>query len=200
MPRDANIKNEKGTCSFRTTGPWWGHYLMVQHFNTNDLPSSVWVVASRLDLLNPSLSLLARSMNNALPFALQRLLCNMRLYERLIRPFQAPAAVQNFSGAQVFLFRSSSQSDSEDSSEEEFNAMELRARGKDPQPSSSSKRRVGDVQLLERVVNKDDNLNKLALQYGCKVRSGFYWGKRLLSFLPTGLIKHFVSSQCCLQN
>ncbi|KAM3828483.1 lysM and putative peptidoglycan-binding domain-containing protein 4 [Vipera latastei] len=93
----------------------------------------------------------------------------MRLYERLIRPFQAPAAVQNFSGAQVFLFRSSSQSDSEDSSEEEFNAMELRARGKDPQPSSSSKRRVGDVQLLERVVNKDDNLNKLALQYGCKV-------------------------------
>ncbi|XP_015667331.1 lysM and putative peptidoglycan-binding domain-containing protein 4 [Protobothrops mucrosquamatus] len=93
----------------------------------------------------------------------------MRLYERLIRPFQAPAAVQNLSGAQVFLFRSSRQSDSEDSSEEEFNAMELRARGKDPQPSSSSKKRVGDVQLLERAVKKDDNLNKLALQYGCKV-------------------------------
>ncbi|XP_013917202.1 PREDICTED: lysM and putative peptidoglycan-binding domain-containing protein 4-like [Thamnophis sirtalis] len=93
----------------------------------------------------------------------------MRLHERLIRPFQAPAMVQNLSGSQVFLFRSSGQSDSEDSSEEEFNTMELRTRGKDPQPSSSSQKRVGDVQLLERVVKKDDNLNKLALQYGCKV-------------------------------
>ncbi|XP_070809505.1 lysM and putative peptidoglycan-binding domain-containing protein 4 [Pituophis catenifer annectens] len=94
----------------------------------------------------------------------------MRLNERLVRSFQAPAKIQNFSGSQVFLFRSSRQSDSEDSSEEEFNATELRARGKDPQqPSSSSQNRVGDVQLLERVVKKDDNLNKLALQYGCKV-------------------------------
>ncbi|XP_058012824.1 lysM and putative peptidoglycan-binding domain-containing protein 4 [Ahaetulla prasina] len=93
----------------------------------------------------------------------------MRLNEKLIRPFQAPATVRNFSGSQVFLFQSSRQSDSEDSSEEEFNATELRARGKDPQPSSSSQSRVGDVQLLERVVKKDDNLNKLALQYGCKV-------------------------------
>lgn len=102
----------------------------------------------------------------------------MRLNERLVRPFQAPSKIQNFSGSQVFLFRSSRQSDSEDSSEEEFNATELRARGKDAQqPSSSSQNRVGDVQLLERVVKKDDNLNKLALQYGCKVRGGFFGGK-----------------------
>ncbi|XP_070618683.1 lysM and putative peptidoglycan-binding domain-containing protein 4 [Erythrolamprus reginae] len=93
----------------------------------------------------------------------------MRLTERLIRPFQPPATVQNFSGSQVFLFRSSRPSDSEDSSEEEFNATELRARRKDAQPSSSSQNRVGDVQLLERVVRQDDSLNKLALQYGCKV-------------------------------
>ncbi|XP_026565081.1 lysM and putative peptidoglycan-binding domain-containing protein 4 [Pseudonaja textilis] len=93
----------------------------------------------------------------------------MRLNERLIRPFQAPATVRNFSGSQVFLFRSGRQSDSEDSSEEEFNATELRARGKDPQPPGSSQKRVGDVQLLERVVKGDDNLIKLALQYGCKV-------------------------------
>uniref|UniRef100_A0A8C6XG88 LysM and putative peptidoglycan-binding domain-containing protein 4 n=1 Tax=Naja naja TaxID=35670 RepID=A0A8C6XG88_NAJNA len=93
----------------------------------------------------------------------------MRLNERLIRPFQAPTTVRNFSGSQVFLFRSGRQSDSEDSSEEEFNVTELRARGKDPQPSGSSQKRVGDVQLLERVIKTDDNLNKLALQYGCKV-------------------------------
>uniref|UniRef100_A0A2D4HI15 LysM and putative peptidoglycan-binding domain-containing protein 4 n=1 Tax=Micrurus lemniscatus lemniscatus TaxID=129467 RepID=A0A2D4HI15_MICLE len=94
----------------------------------------------------------------------------MRLNERLIRPFQAPTTVRNVSGSQVFLFRSGRQSDSEDSSEEEeFNATELRARGKDPKPSSSSQKRVGDVQLLERVIKRDDNLNKLALQYGCKV-------------------------------
>uniref|UniRef100_A0A8C5RKE3 LysM and putative peptidoglycan-binding domain-containing protein 4 n=1 Tax=Laticauda laticaudata TaxID=8630 RepID=A0A8C5RKE3_LATLA len=93
----------------------------------------------------------------------------MRLNERLIRPFQAPATIRNFSGSQVFLFQSGRQSDSEDSSEEEFNATELRARGKDLQPSGSSQKRVGDVQLLERVIKGDDNLNKLALQYGCKV-------------------------------
>ncbi|KAG8145160.1 hypothetical protein E2320_013530 [Naja naja] len=93
----------------------------------------------------------------------------MRLNERLIRPFQAPTTVRNFSGSQVFLFRSGRQSDSEDSSEEEFNVTELRARGKDPQPSGSSQKRVGDVQLLERVIKTDDNLNKLALQYGCKI-------------------------------
>ncbi|ETE70421.1 LysM and putative peptidoglycan-binding domain-containing protein 4 [Ophiophagus hannah] len=101
----------------------------------------------------------------------------MRLNERLIRPFQAPTTVRNFSGSQVFLFRSGRQSDSEDSSEEEFNATELRARGKDPQPSGSSQKRVGDVQLLERIITTDDNLNKLALQYGCKVRSGVFGGK-----------------------
>ncbi|XP_063170556.1 lysM and putative peptidoglycan-binding domain-containing protein 4 [Candoia aspera] len=93
----------------------------------------------------------------------------MRLNEKLIRPFQAPATVRKFSSSQVFLFRSNGQSDSEDSSEEEFDAMELRARGKEPQQGSSSQKGVGDVQLLERVIKKDDNLNKLALQYGCKV-------------------------------
>ncbi|XP_015743022.1 lysM and putative peptidoglycan-binding domain-containing protein 4 [Python bivittatus] len=93
----------------------------------------------------------------------------MRLNERLIRPFQPPATVRKFSSSQVFLFKSSGQSDSEDSSEEEFDAMELRARGREPQQCSSSQSRAGDVQLLERVVKEDDNLNKLALQYGCKV-------------------------------
>ncbi|XP_060115865.1 lysM and putative peptidoglycan-binding domain-containing protein 4 [Heteronotia binoei] len=92
----------------------------------------------------------------------------MRLNERLTRPFQAPASIQRYPGSQVALFRNG-QSDLEDSSEEELDVMELRARGREQQRSNAGRTKAGDVMLLEREVAEDDSLNKLALQYGCKV-------------------------------
>ncbi|NXT20742.1 LYSM4 protein, partial [Syrrhaptes paradoxus] len=92
----------------------------------------------------------------------------MRLNESRTRSFQAPVTIHNYPGRQVYVFPNG-RSDSEESSEEELNVMELRPRGKEQQQCSTSRDRVGDVVLLEREVTKDDNLNKLALQYGCKV-------------------------------
>ncbi|XP_064932768.1 LOW QUALITY PROTEIN: lysM and putative peptidoglycan-binding domain-containing protein 4 [Columba livia] len=92
----------------------------------------------------------------------------MRLNESRTRSFQAPVTVHNYPGRQVYVFPDG-RSDSEDSSEEELNVMELRPRGKEQQRCSASRDRAGDVVLLEREITEDDNLNKLALQYGCKV-------------------------------
>ncbi|XP_066052442.1 lysM and putative peptidoglycan-binding domain-containing protein 4 [Chamaea fasciata] len=91
----------------------------------------------------------------------------MRLHESRTRPFQAPASVHTFPGRQVFVFPNG-RSDSEESSEEELNVMELRPRGKEQQ-RGSARDRLGDVVLLERELTQEDSLNKLALQYGCKV-------------------------------
>lgn len=92
----------------------------------------------------------------------------MRLNESQTRSFQAPVTIHNYPGRQVYVFPSG-RSDSEESSEEELNVTELRLRGKEQQRCSTSRDRVGDVVLLEREITEDDNLNKLALQYGCKV-------------------------------
>ncbi|NXO03952.1 LYSM4 protein, partial [Rhinopomastus cyanomelas] len=92
----------------------------------------------------------------------------MRLNGSRTRSFQAPVTIHNYPGRQVYVFPNG-QSDSEESSEEELNVMELRPRGKEQQRCSTSRDRVGDVVLLEREITEDDNLNKLALQYGCKV-------------------------------
>ncbi|CAM9414749.1 unnamed protein product [Bubo scandiacus] len=94
----------------------------------------------------------------------------MRLNESRTRSFQAPVTVHNYPGRQVYVFPSGP-SDSEESEEEEeeLNVMELRPRGKEQQRCSTPRDRVGDVVLLEREITEDDNLNKLALQYGCKV-------------------------------
>ncbi|KAM4618672.1 lysM and putative peptidoglycan-binding domain-containing protein 4 isoform 2-T2 [Polymixia lowei] len=51
------------------------------------------------------------------------------------------------------------------SEDEDFNVMELRPRANQEQEQDQ----LGNVQLLEREVLDGDNLNKLALQYGCKV-------------------------------
>ncbi|NXP39530.1 LYSM4 protein, partial [Leiothrix lutea] len=91
----------------------------------------------------------------------------MRLHESRTRPFQAPASVHTFPGRQVFVFPKG-RSDSEESSEEELNVMELRPRGKEQQ-RGNTRDRLGDVVLLERELTQEDSLNKLALQYGCKV-------------------------------
>ncbi|XP_042659653.1 lysM and putative peptidoglycan-binding domain-containing protein 4 isoform X1 [Tyto alba] len=92
----------------------------------------------------------------------------MRLNENQTRSFQAPVTIHNYPGRQVYVFPNG-RSDSEESSEEELNVTELRPRGKEQQRCSTSRDRVGDVVLLEREITKDDNLNKLALQYGCKL-------------------------------
>uniref|UniRef100_A0A8C3L6M6 LysM and putative peptidoglycan-binding domain-containing protein 4 n=1 Tax=Chrysolophus pictus TaxID=9089 RepID=A0A8C3L6M6_CHRPC len=92
----------------------------------------------------------------------------MRLNESRIRPFQAPVSVHSYPGGQVYVFPNG-RSDSEESSEEELNVMELRPRGREQQRCSTARDRAGDVLLLEREITEDDSLNKLALQYGCKV-------------------------------
>uniref|UniRef100_A0A8C0U3S3 Uncharacterized protein n=1 Tax=Cyanistes caeruleus TaxID=156563 RepID=A0A8C0U3S3_CYACU len=65
----------------------------------------------------------------------------------------------------VYVFPNG-RSDSDESSEEELNVMELRPRGKEQQ-RGSTRDRLGDVVLLERELTEEDSLNKLALQYGC---------------------------------
>ncbi|NXE94190.1 LYSM4 protein, partial [Menura novaehollandiae] len=92
----------------------------------------------------------------------------MRLNESRTRSFQAPVAVHNYPGRQVYVFPNG-RADSEESSEEELNVMELRPRGKEQRRGSASRDRLGDMVLLEREITEGDNLNKLALQYGCKV-------------------------------
>ncbi|NXA50078.1 LYSM4 protein, partial [Nothocercus julius] len=92
----------------------------------------------------------------------------MRLKESQTRSFQAPVTVHNHAGSQVYVFQNGHQ-DLEESSEEELNVTELRPRGREQQRSSAARGSVADVVLLEREITKDDSLNKLALQYGCKV-------------------------------
>ncbi|XP_062317628.1 lysM and putative peptidoglycan-binding domain-containing protein 4 [Osmerus eperlanus] len=86
----------------------------------------------------------------------------MRRGEPLPQAFQAPVDVHASVDGQVYMFRRR-QDDSADSSDEEMNVMELRPRGRQEQD------RAGCLQLVEREVSDGDNLNKLALQYGCKV-------------------------------
>lgn len=64
--------------------------------------------------------------------------------------------------------------DSGDSSEEESHRVALRPRGKERQKKGASHPHqpgAGDVVLLQRELAQEDSLNKLALQYGCKVRN-----------------------------
>ncbi|KAM9061651.1 lysM and putative peptidoglycan-binding domain-containing protein 4 isoform X2 [Sarcophilus harrisii] len=90
----------------------------------------------------------------------------MRQKEVLTKTFQAPAVVCSSSNSHIYMFKNDN-SDSDELSEEELN-VELRPRGKERQ-KNAGRERVGDVVLLERELTEDDNLNKLALQYGCKV-------------------------------
>ncbi|NXY80804.1 LYSM4 protein, partial [Alcedo cyanopectus] len=92
----------------------------------------------------------------------------MRLNESRTKSFQAPVTIHNYPGRQVYMFPSGP-SESEESSEEELNVLELRARGREQPRGSTSRGRLGDVVLLEREITEEDNLNKLALQYGCQV-------------------------------
>ncbi|XP_003475321.1 lysM and putative peptidoglycan-binding domain-containing protein 4 isoform X2 [Cavia porcellus] len=96
----------------------------------------------------------------------------MRQKELLTKTFQGPAAVCRTPRSHVYVFGNGSEN-SEDSSEEETcqQPVVLRPRGRELQNSvhQASRPRAGDVVLLQRELAQEDNLNKLALQYGCKV-------------------------------
>ncbi|MBN3307773.1 lysM and putative peptidoglycan-binding domain-containing protein 4 [Amia ocellicauda] len=80
--------------------------------------------------------------------------------------FQAPVQVHASEEGQVYLFNGR-EADWSESSEEECNVIELRPRGRES--ARPGRERTWDLVLLERNISPCDNLNKLALQYGCKV-------------------------------
>ncbi|NWX85287.1 LYSM4 protein, partial [Nothoprocta ornata] len=89
----------------------------------------------------------------------------MRLKESRARACQAPVTMH--SRVNVFQRGPLEPEQSEEEEEEEATVgTELRARGRE-QPRGSAAR--GGVVLLQRDVSHRDSLNKLALQYGCKV-------------------------------
>ncbi|XP_063781757.1 lysM and putative peptidoglycan-binding domain-containing protein 4 [Pseudophryne corroboree] len=92
----------------------------------------------------------------------------MRLKKGPSHSFQPPTAIRSSQGSSVYTFTDGSP-DLGSSSEEEIDIMELRARGGELLRQNASREKVGDVILLECAITENDNLNKLALQYGCKV-------------------------------
>ncbi|CAO2614278.1 LysM and putative peptidoglycan-binding domain-containing protein 4 [Lemmus lemmus] len=95
----------------------------------------------------------------------------MRQTEVLAKTFQGPAVVCRTPNSHVYMFKNGS-GDSGDSSEEESHHGVLRPRGKERQKSSIQHPQqpgAGSMVLLQRELAQEDSLNKLALQYGCKV-------------------------------
>lgn len=87
----------------------------------------------------------------------------MRRGEHDPRAFQAPVDVHASADGQVYMFKRRPNESNASSDDEELSVMEMRPRVHQEQ------HRLKNVQLLEREVSDGDNLNKLALQYGCKV-------------------------------
>ncbi|XP_022047022.1 lysM and putative peptidoglycan-binding domain-containing protein 4 [Acanthochromis polyacanthus] len=81
------------------------------------------------------------------------------------RAFQAPVDVHASADGQVYMFKRRPNEYSVSSDDEELSVMEMRPRTSQDQTQD----RLRNVQLLERELVDGDNLNKLALQYGCKV-------------------------------
>ena len=97
----------------------------------------------------------------------------MRQKEVITKTFQSPAVVCRTPTSHVYMFENGVE-DSEDSSEEESHRVALRPRGKEGQKKGAHhphRPGAGDVVLLQRELTQGDSLNKLALQYGCKVRN-----------------------------
>ncbi|KAA0714923.1 LysM and putative peptidoglycan-binding domain-containing protein 4 [Triplophysa tibetana] len=90
----------------------------------------------------------------------------MRRGDPLPQAFQAPVDVHASADGQVYMFRHGKEKLDDSSEDEEPNVMKLWPRSRE---SSSWERERTEVLLLERDVSHEDNLNKLALQYGCKV-------------------------------
>ncbi|KAA8590138.1 lysM and putative peptidoglycan-binding domain-containing protein 4 [Etheostoma spectabile] len=89
----------------------------------------------------------------------------MRRGEHVSQAFQAPVDVHASADGQVYMFNRRPNESTVSSDDEELNAMEMRPRVFQEQEQDS----LRNLQLLEREVLEGDNLNKLALQYGCKV-------------------------------
>lgn len=89
----------------------------------------------------------------------------MRQEEVLAKPFQGPAAICRTATSHVYVFQDASG----DSSEDEAQPGALRPRGKERQRRSAPPPGGGPTVLLQRELAPGDSLNKLALQYGCKV-------------------------------
>ncbi|XP_036909630.1 lysM and putative peptidoglycan-binding domain-containing protein 4 [Sturnira hondurensis] len=95
----------------------------------------------------------------------------MRQKGVLTKTFQSPAMVCGTPSSQVYVFENGD-GDLGDSSEEESHSVALRPRGKERQKKGAHHPPhpgAGDVVLLQRELAQEDSLNKLALQYGCKV-------------------------------
>ncbi|XP_045681070.1 lysM and putative peptidoglycan-binding domain-containing protein 4 [Phyllostomus hastatus] len=95
----------------------------------------------------------------------------MRQKGVLTKTFQGPAMVCGTRSSQVYVFENGD-GDPGDSSEEESHRVALRPRAKERQKKGAHHPPhpgAGDVVLLQRELVQEDSLNKLALQYGCKV-------------------------------
>ncbi|XP_020790412.1 lysM and putative peptidoglycan-binding domain-containing protein 4 [Boleophthalmus pectinirostris] len=85
----------------------------------------------------------------------------MRRGDQAPRAFQAPVDVHASADGQVYMFKRRSAESALCSEEEEMSSLELRSYHSHPNHSTT--------QVLERELQPGDNLNKLALQYGCQV-------------------------------
>ncbi|XP_073509450.1 lysM and putative peptidoglycan-binding domain-containing protein 4 [Phyllobates terribilis] len=92
----------------------------------------------------------------------------MRLKKGPSHSFHPPTTIHSSRGSHVYTFTNGS-ADHDSSSEEELDIVELRARGGELHRQTASREKVSDIVLLEHAITESDNLNKLALQYGCKV-------------------------------
>lgn len=102
----------------------------------------------------------------------------MRRGEQGPRAFQAPVDVHASADGQVYMFKRRANDLSASSDDEELSLLEMTPRAKLEQDPD----RLRNVHVLERDVADGDSLNKLAIQYGCKVRATetFYAIHRLL--------------------
>ncbi|XP_077423838.1 lysM and putative peptidoglycan-binding domain-containing protein 4 [Vanacampus margaritifer] len=92
----------------------------------------------------------------------------MRRGEHVPHAFQAPVDVHASADGHVYMFKrkaNGTAASSDDEDDEELGLMEMRPRAF----QESEQDRLRSYHLLERDVLDGDNLNKLALQYGCKV-------------------------------
>lgn len=82
--------------------------------------------------------------------------------ERGPQAFQAPVDVHASADGQVYTFKRLQDEYAVFSEDEELSIVEMR---------QMKQNKLGNVQLLEREVLDGDSLSKLALQYGCKVKT-----------------------------
>ncbi|XP_068169391.1 lysM and putative peptidoglycan-binding domain-containing protein 4 [Antennarius striatus] len=89
----------------------------------------------------------------------------MRRGENGPRAFQAPVDVHASADGKVYMFKRRPNESTVYSDDEELNVLEMMPKVYQDQEHD----RLKNVQFLDRQVLDGDSLNKLALQYGCKV-------------------------------